>query len=143
MREFVSAVAVGLVCVAMLFGGQDPAAPPGLQAPVLQAPGFQGSELLAPGSPEPAPPAPVTVTFDQLGQLERQHLEKRGLFLAERGWTYNCDNPGSLWLWAKAINGKEYRLQVEEAIATQLRLDDDQAERELQLKAAAAQTGIQ
>jgi hypothetical protein len=30
--------------------------------------------------------------------------------LKQQGWETSCENPMSIWLWFKTIDGKEYRL---------------------------------
>ena len=34
----------------------------------------------------------------------------REKYLRQQKWKYTCDNPLSIWLWEKTVEGKKYRL---------------------------------
>lgn len=63
------------------------------------------------------------VTFQTLSDDQAKIETDKRRYLESNGWAYNCDNPGSLWLWAKVIDGKEYRLELETAVAIQVHSD--------------------
>lgn len=45
---------------------------------------------------------------EELEWLEEQVGMAKECFLRQRGWSYSSSYPGSLWLWAKTIDGKAY-----------------------------------
>lgn len=94
MKWYLAIVAAGLVWSALAFS----------QATIVQT---------EPGAGVGA------VSFQTLSDQQLALEESKRQYLAAGGWAYNCDNPGSLWMWAKAFNGKEYRLSLEDAVFIQ------------------------
>jgi len=41
--------------------------------------------------------------------------------LRRAGWEFSCDNPGSVWLWSRTIDGKVFRCSEGTAIG----IEDD------------------
>lgn len=72
---------------------------------------------------EPGTNADSPVTFQTLSDDQATSNEHKRSYLESNGWAYNCDNPGSLWLWAKVLNGKEYRLELETALYIQVQAE--------------------
>lgn len=69
------------------------------------------------------PASTSAVTFQTLSDDQAAAELHKRQYLEANGWAYNCDNPGSLWLWAKTLNGKEYRLERDTAVAIQIQAD--------------------
>lgn len=65
----------------------------------------------------------AAVTFQTLSDDQALSESHKRRYLESNGWAYNCDNPGSVWLWAKVLDGKEYRLELE--IATYIQVQSE------------------
>ena len=73
---------------------------------------------------EPGVVTTSPVTFQTLSDNQAKDQSDKRSYLESNGWAYNCDNPGSLWLWAKVIDGKEYRLGFDDAVAIQVQAEN-------------------
>lgn len=50
-----------------------------------------------------------------------REIEKK--YLLENGWEMNTDNPISVWMWEKEIDGKTYHVDRKMAVKFQSKLD--------------------
>lgn len=50
-------------------------------------------------------------------------------YLAGRGWEYSCENPSSIWLWIKTIDGVRFAVSPGVAIDFQDELDAREEDR--------------
>lgn len=62
------------------------------------------------------------MTLDELADQERELETAKHGFLKSQGWTYECSNPASLWLWVKTIDGKRFTCTTELALRFEERL---------------------
>lgn len=62
-------------------------------------------------------------TFKDLSNTQALLQRRREVYLRERQWVYDCANPGSIWLWRKTIDGREYFLELDMAVAIQVARD--------------------
>jgi len=58
----------------------------------------------------------IAKTVQDLRDAADQLESDRANFLRRRGWKYTSDNPGSIWLWSKKVEGVEWRVPEHTAI---------------------------
>lgn len=62
-------------------------------------------------------------TAEQLTELAQDLEAKVQHYLRERGWAYECNFPGSYWLWVKQVGDRILAVQQDMAVEIQGHLD--------------------
>jgi hypothetical protein len=67
----------------------------------------------------------MMITYEEIENSEEALNDMRERYLRQKGWENKCGNPGSIWLWCKTLDGKDYTCGKETAIHLQSSFDGE------------------
>lgn len=62
------------------------------------------------------------IELEKIQDLHTDAATRTGKFLTKHGWSLSCLNPRSLWYWEKVIDGRNFTLNANSALAMEEQL---------------------